>query len=110
MMKEDVCVTFGREIRSRREARSLTLEGLAARSGITANFIGTLENGRCDPSLMTILALADGLGVEVGELLGMIPELSSGATEAASLFDRLAEELQRAIAATLRALVKPRGD
>lgn len=84
------------------------MEQLAARSGITANFIGTLENGRRDPSLSTILALAGGLEVEVGELLGIAPQLSSGAVEAAALFDRLANELQQATAATLRALVKVR--
>jgi transcriptional regulator with XRE-family HTH domain len=108
--KENVQARFGREIRRRREARSLTLEGLAVRSGMTANFIGTLENGRRDPSLTTIFALAEGLGVEVGELFGMRPEFSPGATEAASLFDRLAEELQESVAATLRALVKPMKD
>jgi transcriptional regulator with XRE-family HTH domain len=54
---------FGKEVRRRREALGLTLEELAERAGLTPNYVGTVETGKRDPSLSTVLALAKGLRV-----------------------------------------------
>jgi transcriptional regulator with XRE-family HTH domain len=76
MSKDDPLVEFGREVRRRREALGLTLEGLAERAELTPNYIGTIENGKRDPSITTIAAIAKGLDLAPGELLGEVPELS----------------------------------
>ena len=107
MPKERPHVRFGRELRRRRESVGMTLEALAQRAGLTPNFIGAVETGKRDPSLSTILALAKGLGIKPAELLGTMVDLSPRAEEVARLFDVIAEEIQHAIMAILRTLVKP---
>jgi transcriptional regulator with XRE-family HTH domain len=101
-------LAFGREVRRRRGALGLTLEQLAERSGLTPNYIGTVENGRRDPSLSTVLALAKGLGVAPGELLGGVGELSPVSTEAATLMETLLPEVQSAMLDLLRVLSRRR--
>jgi transcriptional regulator with XRE-family HTH domain len=101
-------VTFGREIRRRRRALELTLEELAEKCGLTPNYIGSVENGRRDPSLSTVLALAKGLGVSPGELLGGLADLSPQALEAAGMFDGLPNELQSALLELLRSVPRRR--
>lgn len=96
---------FGLEVRRRREAQGLTLEGLAARSGLTPNYIGTIENGRRDPSLSTIRALAGGLNATPGELLGTSPQRSPAAEEIARLFDLLSQEFQAVVDKLVRSLL-----
>lgn len=83
----------------------LTLEQLAERSSLTPNYIGTVENGRRDPSLSTVLALAKGLAVSPGELLGISGD-SGASTEAAALIESLSPEHQAAVLELLRALAR----
>ena len=99
---------FGREVRRRRVALGLTLEELAERSGLTPNYIGTVENGRRDPSLSTVLSLANGLGVPAGELVGGVAELGPVAVETARLVESAPPELQDAILELARAIAKRR--
>lgn len=99
---------FGREVRRRRVALGLTLEQLAERSGLTPNYIGTVENGRRDPSLSTVMSLANGLGVPAGELVGGVAELGPIATETARLMEGAPPELQDAILELARAIAKRR--
>jgi transcriptional regulator with XRE-family HTH domain len=82
---------FGRGIRRRRDTLGLTLEQLAARANLTPNYIGAIENGKRDPSLSTLQALARGLSVPVGELLGDPPALSAAAMEVERLFEGLTD-------------------
>ena len=61
---------LGQRLRTIREERDLTQHALAKVSGIAADMISRLENGHyTTPGLRTLLRLADGLGVGVGELL-----------------------------------------
>ena len=101
-------VELGKIVRRRREAMNLTLEGLAERSGLSSNYIGMIENGKRDPSLMTVSALAKGLDVEPGELFGPVPKLSTPADEAAHLFDTAPDNLRTAVLAVLHAVPKKR--
>ena len=91
-----------------REGRNMTLEELAARSGLTPNYIGSVENGKRDPSLSTILALAQGLAMKPGELLGSVPNVSAAAEQMGHLFDDAGPELQAAVLMLLRAFAKKR--
>ena len=98
--------TFGQEVRRRREGDELTLDALAERTGLTPNYIGSIELGKRDPSLSTVLALAKGLGIRPGELFGTIDELNPSAEEVAQLFDQMNPEGQKAVLALLNALSK----
>ncbi len=93
---------LGREVRRRREASGLTLEQLAIRSGLTPNYIGTIETGKRDPSLTTIQSLARGLGIQPGELFGGVDQLGPAGLEAGLLFDSAPSEVQGAVLQILR--------
>jgi transcriptional regulator with XRE-family HTH domain len=62
-------IQFGAIVRSLRERRGLTQEELAARSGISAGYVGFVERGDNVPTLTVILQLAHALGVRPSELL-----------------------------------------
>ena len=101
-------LAFGREVRRRRLALGLTLEQLAERSSLTPNYIGTVEHGQRDPSLSTILALARGLGVAPGELLGGIGETGPLALEASRLIEAHPPDVQEAMLELLRSMTRRR--
>lgn len=95
-------MAFGDEIRRRREALGWTLEQLAERAKLSPNYIGTVENGRRDPSLSTVLALAKGLRVPPGELLGPVKDLSPAAYDVGRAYDASPEEVQDLLVRLLR--------
>ncbi len=101
-------MAFGDEIRRRREALGWTLEQLAERAKLSPNYIGTVENGRRDPSLSTVLALAKGLRVPPGELLGPVIELSPAAFEVGRVFDAAPDEVQDLVVRLLRVVARKR--
>ena len=105
-LNECAAMDFGREIRRRRETLGMTLEQLAESSKLTPNYIGTIENGKRDPSLSTVLALAKGLRVPPAELFGGIQDLSPPATEAGLLFDGSPTDVQDAVLQILRSVSK----
>lgn len=53
-----------------RAQRGWSQEELGARSGLTYKFIGEVERGQKSPSLDSLGRLAQGLGIDVGELVG----------------------------------------
>ena len=60
---------FGIHLRNLREKKGLSQEELAHRAEISYNSLNTIENGKLNPSLATLHAIADGLGVKVKELV-----------------------------------------
>ena len=89
--------SFGHEVRRRRKALGLTLEEVAEASGLTPNYIGSVELGKRDPSLSTMESLAKALRAAVGELVGGNQELSPAGLEAAIFFDSAPPEIQQAV-------------
>lgn len=101
-------MSFGRSVKRRREALELTLEQLAERAGLSPNYIGTVENGRRDPSLSTILALAKGLRVPAGELLGPVKALSAEAYDVGRQYDAAPDDAQDLVVRLLRVVARRR--
>lgn len=60
---------FGAVVRELREARGWTQEDLAERADMNASYLGFVERGDNVPTLTIIIQIAEGLGVEVPELL-----------------------------------------
>lgn len=104
---EQELARFGQEVRRRRSALNLTLEGLAERCGLTPNYIGSVELGRRDPGLSTVVSLAQALEATPGELLGSVPKLSSTGVEAARLFEGVPHEVQSGVLSILRGATNP---
>ncbi|MGG7465715.1 MULTISPECIES: helix-turn-helix domain-containing protein [unclassified Plantibacter] len=62
-------VTLGHRIRHFRTARALTLDAVGAEAGIAASQLSLIENGKREPKLSVLHAIAQTLGVEVADLL-----------------------------------------
>jgi transcriptional regulator with XRE-family HTH domain len=60
---------FGSHLRKTREKKGYTQEELAHRSGISYNSLNTIENGKLNPTLATLHAIAEGLGLKIGQLM-----------------------------------------
>ena len=65
-----VLSSLGDCLRATRERRGLTLEQAAALSALSKSHLSRLESCERQPSVATLLALADAYGVSVGVLLG----------------------------------------
>lgn len=61
--------TFGERVRARRLELDLSQEAAAERCGVHWTFLGQVERGQRNLSLHNILKLANGLGMDAGELV-----------------------------------------
>jgi transcriptional regulator with XRE-family HTH domain len=59
----------GRNVRRIRQKRGLTQENFAEISGFSQQYLSSLENGRRNPTVVTIYELATALGVSHMELV-----------------------------------------
>jgi len=58
-------VTVGKAIMNARKSKNLTIKDVAAMSGLSPSLISQIENDKGNPSLNTLKALANAIGVEV---------------------------------------------
>src|SRR5512140_1757836 len=65
--REAVSVNVGMRLRELREARAISMRGLAVKSGLSANALSMIERGRTSPSVSTLYKVADALGVPITE-------------------------------------------
>jgi transcriptional regulator with XRE-family HTH domain len=72
-------VDLGRTARRLRESRTLTLADVARRAGISSAMLSRLETGRVSPSLETIVALSQALGVTPSALMQRVGADDGGA-------------------------------
>ncbi|WP_200956725.1 XRE family transcriptional regulator [Thermococcus barophilus] len=63
-------ITLARNIRRLREEKGLSLTELAEKAGISKSTLSSLEAGKTNPTISTLWAIADALGVPFGALIG----------------------------------------
>src|SRR5918995_373725 len=66
---QDLLSGVGRRIREARLAREMTQEDVSAASGVSVAHLSRLESGARQPSVVTLLNVAAGLGVPISRLL-----------------------------------------
>lgn len=79
----------------------MTLEQVAARAGLTRNYIGEIENGNRDPRLTTIIKLAKALQQEPGAFFA-----HDGISSEGHEFGRLIEVVPHPVRDPVEALVR----
>ena len=77
--KDDEAVTaehdsLGAVLRAARQARGLSLQDLAARSGVSVGMISQVERGRANPSMRLLTALRRALNISIQEMFGESPD------------------------------------
>ena len=64
-MHREELIKLGQLIRSKRESQGLTQLELAEKANVDRNYIGMLERGERNPSYLSLLKIAGGLGIPV---------------------------------------------
>ena len=67
--QRDILIRFGKHVEKLRQQKSLSYREVAQRCDIDHANIKKIEIGRLNITLLTIIDLARGLGVEVSELM-----------------------------------------
>ncbi len=97
---------IGTLIKRARERQGLTIEELGKRTGITPHYLATIEQGERDPSFSTMCAIAEGLGVSLGEMVsGECDGPSESALELAKLYAEAPEPVREALPLFLNACI-----
>jgi transcriptional regulator with XRE-family HTH domain len=68
-LEDEVSLRTGRAIKQQRQALGLSLRMLAARSGISSSMISDVERGAKSPTVITVVRLAQALGVSAASLV-----------------------------------------
>jgi len=66
--EEQIKKKFGNRLRELRQGKGLSQEALAFACGLDRTYIGGIERGERNPSLVNIYKIAEALGVSVKEL------------------------------------------
>lgn len=69
---ESILNKFGNRIKELRVERKLTQEQFAKMCGLHKNYIGMIERGERNPSLINIEIIAKSLGMSISELMKYI--------------------------------------
>jgi transcriptional regulator with XRE-family HTH domain len=70
LQRDAMSIDVGVRLRELRDARNISMRGLATKSGLSANALSMIERGKTSPSVSTLYKLADALGVPVTAFFG----------------------------------------
>ena len=70
-MEKEILLQFGRRIRQLRKNDNLSQEQLAEITGLHRNYIGMVERGERNPSLLNINILAQAFQLSLSELFDL---------------------------------------
>jgi transcriptional regulator with XRE-family HTH domain len=68
-----ILAAISTRIRTRRQARKLSLDALAARSGVSKGMLVQIEKGTTNPSIGTLCRVAAALGASIADLVDAAP-------------------------------------
>jgi transcriptional regulator with XRE-family HTH domain len=64
-----ILIRFGQQVRSLRQNKAMSQEELASRAGVHRTYIGMIERGEKNVTIITMIKLATALEVTITELL-----------------------------------------
>lgn len=68
-MDQEVLKKFGEKVRKLRKEKGMSQEQLADEAGIERSYMGTIERGERNPTLLKVFRIAKALKVSAGDLL-----------------------------------------
>jgi len=68
-MDNQILLQFGKRVKELRTQNKLTQEQFAQKTGLHKNYIGMVERGERNPSLINIQIIANGLEITISELM-----------------------------------------
>ena len=68
-MEKELLTLFGKRVKELRINLKLTQDQFAQKTGLHKNYIGMVERGERNPSLINIKIMADGLEITISELM-----------------------------------------
>jgi len=68
-LREAITANVIRLLREEREKRGLSMTAVAQRSGLSQSIISLIERDLRNPTLDTMLRIADAIGIDLGEIL-----------------------------------------
>ncbi len=77
MMDSRLLESFGQHLRALRKANGWSQERLALESGLDRAYVGSVERGQRNLTLINICILAETLGVPPSEMLNFFPDAPS---------------------------------
>ncbi len=75
----DIAAYVGPAVRKHRETLRLSQEDLGARASLDRTYIGQVERGKRNPTMVSLQRISHALGVELDVLVATARELASGA-------------------------------
>lgn len=78
----DIAAHIGHAVRKHRNALRLTQEELAARADFDRTYIGQIEQGRRNPTMVSLQRVAHALGLELDVLVATARDLAAGNDDA----------------------------
>ncbi len=70
-MEQVAELEIGRRVRTCRKRAGLSLESLARASGVSKAMLSQIEQSKANPTVVVMYKIAQGLGMDLGELMGL---------------------------------------
>lgn len=67
-MKDEILKAFGRKVRQERQKKEISQEELAYKAGVHRTYIGMIERGEKNITLINIQKVCDALSISIHEL------------------------------------------
>jgi len=74
----DIAAAIGPAVRRHRELVRLSQDELGARAGVDRTYVGQVERGRRNPTMVSLQRIAHGLGIELDVLVATAREIAAG--------------------------------
>ena len=104
----DIKQMIGKRIAEIRAKKGMTQEQLAGKMGIGPKYLSSIERGKENPTLNTLITLSKALGVDLGEIFSFVQIEDSGKRKAMvlSLLDKANEDQLKLAFKTLSVILK----